>query len=62
MMEYIKKLRACIKWLLEREDTNLAEIGKLNGLLEAAEKHHSEIGTTLSFHIMTLCALVDSTD
>uniref|UniRef100_A0A0E0FXZ0 Kinesin-like protein n=1 Tax=Oryza nivara TaxID=4536 RepID=A0A0E0FXZ0_ORYNI len=43
MMEYIKKLRACIKWLLEREDTNLAEIGKLNGLLEAAEKHHSEI-------------------
>uniref|UniRef100_A0A0D9WUL7 Kinesin-like protein n=1 Tax=Leersia perrieri TaxID=77586 RepID=A0A0D9WUL7_9ORYZ len=43
MMEYIKKLRACIKWLLEREDANLAEIGKLNGLLEAAEKHHSEI-------------------
>ncbi|KAF0931468.1 hypothetical protein E2562_004591 [Oryza meyeriana var. granulata] len=43
MMEYIKKLRACIKWLLEREDGNLAEIGKLNGLLEAAEKHHSEI-------------------
>ncbi|XP_006658202.3 kinesin-like protein KIN-14N [Oryza brachyantha] len=43
MMEYIKKLRACIKWLLEREDANLAEIGKLNALLEAAEKHHSEI-------------------
>ncbi|WVZ61452.1 hypothetical protein U9M48_011320 [Paspalum notatum var. saurae] len=43
MMEYIKKLRACIKWLLEREDANLAEIGKLSGLLESAEKQHSEI-------------------
>ncbi|KAG8081193.1 hypothetical protein GUJ93_ZPchr0007g4986 [Zizania palustris] len=43
MIEYIKKLRACIKWLLEREDANLAEIVKLNGLLEAAEKHHSQI-------------------
>ncbi|KAL6647238.1 hypothetical protein ACP70R_014675 [Stipagrostis hirtigluma subsp. patula] len=43
MMEYIKKLRACIKWLLEREDANLAEIGRLSGVLEAAEKHHSEI-------------------
>ncbi|KAJ1287343.1 hypothetical protein BS78_02G002800 [Paspalum vaginatum] len=43
MMEYIKKLRACIKWLLEREDANLAEIGRISGLLESAEKHHSEI-------------------
>ncbi|KAI5014859.1 hypothetical protein ZWY2020_056249 [Hordeum vulgare] len=44
MIEYIKKLRACIKWLLEREDANLAEIGKLNGLIDAADKHHAEIG------------------
>lgn len=43
MMEYIKKKRASIKCLLEREDANLAEIGKLNGLLEAAQKDHSEI-------------------
>uniref|UniRef100_A0A0E0LG45 Kinesin-like protein n=1 Tax=Oryza punctata TaxID=4537 RepID=A0A0E0LG45_ORYPU len=51
MMEYIKKLRACIKWLLDREDTNLAEIGKLNGLLEAAEKQHSEIVAQLKIAI-----------
>lgn len=62
MTEYIKKLRACIKWLLEREDANLAEIGKLNGLLEAAEKNHSEIGTTFSPHIMKSRVIVDSTD
>uniref|UniRef100_A0A0E0LG46 Kinesin-like protein n=1 Tax=Oryza punctata TaxID=4537 RepID=A0A0E0LG46_ORYPU len=60
MMEYIKKLRACIKWLLDREDTNLAEIGKLNGLLEAAEKQHSEIGTAffISYHQTFLRLLI----
>jgi kinesin family member C1 len=46
MMEYIKKLRACIKWLLDREDANLAQIGKLNAELEAAEAQHAEKGTT----------------
>jgi hypothetical protein len=44
MIEYIKKLRACIKWLLDREDANLAEIGRLTGLIDAAEKHHTEAG------------------
>ncbi|TVU15403.1 hypothetical protein EJB05_38922, partial [Eragrostis curvula] len=47
MMEYIKKLRACIKWLLEREDANLAQIGKLSADLEAAETQHSEKVTQL---------------
>ncbi|GJN36265.1 hypothetical protein PR202_gb25108 [Eleusine coracana subsp. coracana] len=42
MMEYIKRLRACIKWLLEREDSNLAEIGKLSADLETANAQHSE--------------------
>ncbi|GJM94409.1 hypothetical protein PR202_ga11050 [Eleusine coracana subsp. coracana] len=42
MMEYIKRLRACIKWLLEREDSNLAEIGKLSADLETANTQHSE--------------------
>jgi hypothetical protein len=51
MMEYIKKLRACIKWLLDREDANLAQIGKLNAELEAAEAQHAEKGTTFSSHI-----------
>jgi len=47
MMEYIKKVRACIRWLLEREDANLAEIERINGQLEATHKQHSEIGTNL---------------
>ncbi|KAK3124217.1 hypothetical protein QOZ80_7BG0583440 [Eleusine coracana subsp. coracana] len=42
MMGYIKKLRACIKWLLEREDADLAQIGKLTADLQAAETQHSE--------------------
>jgi hypothetical protein len=45
MMEYIKKLRACIKWLLEGEDANLAQIGKLTADLEAAETQHGDKGT-----------------
>jgi len=45
MMEYIKKLRACIKWLLEREDANLVEIGNISARLEAEGKEHSETGT-----------------
>ena len=45
MMEYIKKLRACIKWLLEREDANLIEIGNISARLEVEGKEHSETGT-----------------
>ena len=44
MMEYIKKLRACIKWLLQREDANLVEIGNISARLEAEGKEHSETG------------------
>ena len=44
MMEYIKKLRACIKWLLEGEDANLVEIGNISARLEAEGKEHSETG------------------
>jgi kinesin family member C1 len=47
MMEYIKKLRACTKWLLEREDANLVEIERITGQLDATHKQHSEIGTNL---------------
>nr|CAB3451658.1 unnamed protein product [Digitaria exilis] len=42
MMEYIKRLRGCIKWLLEREDANLIEICNISGRLEAEGKQHSE--------------------
>lgn len=47
MMEYIKKLRACIKWLTEQEDGNLMEMEKLRNLLDSEEKNHAEIGTVL---------------
>ncbi|XP_002461304.1 kinesin-like protein KIN-14N [Sorghum bicolor] len=51
MMEYIKKVRACIRWLLEREDINLAEIKRINGQLEATHKQHSEIVADLENNI-----------
>ncbi|PWZ13080.1 hypothetical protein Zm00014a_029534 [Zea mays] len=47
MMEYIKKLRACTKWLLEREDANLVEIERITGQLDATHKQHSEIVAAL---------------
>ncbi|NP_001292799.1 kinesin-related protein11 [Zea mays] len=47
MMEYIKKLRACTKWLLEREDANLVEIERITGQLDATHKQHSEIVAVL---------------
>ncbi|OAY63642.1 Kinesin-1 [Ananas comosus] len=47
MMEYIKKLRACIKWLTEQEDGNLMEMEKLRNLLDSEEKNHAEIAAQL---------------
>ena len=60
MMKYIKKLRASIKCLLGREDANLAEIAKLNGLLEAAEKNQSEI-VKGHFPLNVFCVFVVNT-
>jgi kinesin family protein C1 len=48
MMEYIKKLRACIKWLLEKEDEHLTEIMNITSQLETQGKQNSEIGTSFS--------------
>ncbi|CAN6196612.1 unnamed protein product [Urochloa humidicola] len=42
MMEYIKKLRSCIKWLLDKEDEHLTEIRNITGQLEAEGKQNSE--------------------
>lgn len=44
MSEYIKKLRTCIRWLIEREDGNLMEQEKLQRLLESEEKRHVDKG------------------
>ncbi|XP_072986443.1 kinesin-like protein KIN-14N [Typha latifolia] len=59
MMEYIKKLRACIKWFMEREDVNLVELEKLRSLLESEEKRHSEIAAQLTSTIEELNGTIE---
>lgn len=44
MIEYIKKLRICIRWYMELEDGYLAELEKLRNELDSEEKRHGEIG------------------
>lgn len=46
MSEYIKKLRTCIRWLLEREDGNLMEQEKLQSMLESEGKKHADNGNS----------------
>ncbi|RRT53437.1 hypothetical protein GW17_00015453, partial [Ensete ventricosum] len=44
MMEYIKKLRVCIRWYMDLEDKYLAEQENLRNLMAAEENRHSDIG------------------
>ena len=44
MSEYIKRLRACIRWYVELEDGYLAELEKLRGQIEADNTRHTEFG------------------
>lgn len=44
MIEYIKKLRICIRCYMELEDGYLAEQEKLRNMLDFEEKRHGEIG------------------
>lgn len=44
MMEYIKKLRICIRRYMELEDGYTEEQEKLRNSLEIEEKRHDEIG------------------
>ncbi|KAJ4976983.1 hypothetical protein NE237_002089 [Protea cynaroides] len=43
MTEYVKKLRLCIKWFLEREDNHVFEQEKLQNMVESAEKVRTEL-------------------
>ncbi|EHA8587297.1 kinesin-like protein KIN-14H [Cocos nucifera] len=43
MIEYIKKLKTCIRWLMELEDGYLAEQEKLRSMLDSEERRHAEI-------------------
>lgn len=49
MMEYIKKLRACVKWFEDREDRYLDEQLKLQSTIESAEKQCADLGNILIF-------------
>ena len=44
MSDYIKMLRACIRWYMELEDGYLAEQEKLRGTLDAENRRHTELG------------------
>lgn len=44
MMEYIKKLRLCIRWFQELEGNYVVEQDKLRTLLDSAEKKCSDMG------------------
>ncbi|KAJ0972433.1 hypothetical protein J5N97_020392 [Dioscorea zingiberensis] len=43
MIEYIRKLRTCIKWYMDLEDGYLSELEKLRGTVENEENRHAEI-------------------
>ena len=49
MIEYIKRLRLCIKWFQELEGNYLLEQEKLKNLLDIAEKKCTDMGTIAFF-------------
>jgi hypothetical protein len=54
MSDYIKKLRACIRWYMELEDGYLAEQEKLLGAMDSENTRHTELGNnrlSLSPHL-----------
>ncbi|WOL03427.1 kinesin-5-like isoform X4 [Canna indica] len=59
MMEYIKKLRACIKWYMDLEDGYLAEQEKQKNLMETEEKRHTDIETQMREKINELDAIIE---
>lgn len=56
MSEYIKRLRACIRWYVELEDGYLAEQEKLRGSIDAENTRHAEFEMQLSSAIEELNA------
>ncbi|XP_042490164.1 kinesin-like protein KIN-14C isoform X2 [Macadamia integrifolia] len=43
MTEYVKKLRLCLKWFIEREDNHVFEQEKLKNMVESTEKERDEL-------------------
>jgi len=56
MSDYIKKIRACIRWYMELEDGYLAEQEKLRSTLDAENSRHTELEAQLSNAIEELKA------
>lgn len=59
MMEYIKKLRTCIKWFMELEDGYMMEQEKVRDLLKSEEKRHIEIETQRNVQLKELNAMIE---
>lgn len=58
MIEYIKKLRICIRWFTELEDGYLAEQEKLRSMLDSEEKRRAEIEGLLKAKVEELNAII----
>ncbi|CAD6259482.1 unnamed protein product [Miscanthus lutarioriparius] len=56
MSDYIKKVRACIRWYMELEDSYLAEQEKLRGAMDSENTRHTELEAQLSNAIEELKA------
>ncbi|XP_047068982.1 kinesin-like protein KIN-14H [Lolium rigidum] len=56
MSEYIKRLRACIRWYVDLEDGYLAELEKLQGQIDAENTRHTEFEAQLSDAFQELIA------
>jgi kinesin family member C1 len=49
MSEYIKKLRACIRWFMDLEDGYLVEQEKLRASMDAENTRHADLGKQILF-------------
>uniref|UniRef100_A0A0E0PEH4 Kinesin-like protein n=1 Tax=Oryza rufipogon TaxID=4529 RepID=A0A0E0PEH4_ORYRU len=56
MSEYIKKLRACIRWYIELEDGYLVEQEKLRSTMDAENAQHAKLEAQLSSDLEELKA------
>ncbi|KAL6651976.1 hypothetical protein ACP70R_010901 [Stipagrostis hirtigluma subsp. patula] len=56
MSDYIKKLRACIRWFMDLEDGYVAEQEKLRGVMDSENIRHAELEAQLSSAIDELKA------
>lgn len=59
MSDYIKKLRACIRWYMELEDGYLAEQEKLRGAMDSENTRHTELGNESSLSLSICFCLPD---